>query len=361
MENLKNFNFWKNKKILIIGHTGFKGSWLSKILSMLKAKVYGCSLKTKYKNDFFSKIEIFKIIEKNFFVDIRNKKELEKVIKKVKPSIIFHFAAQSLVIESIKNPYSTFDTNIIGTLNLLEILKNNKNLKSLIISTSDKCYENKNIKKKSFKENDKLGGDDPYSASKAMKEILINSYQKSQFQKKIIATVRAGNVIGGGDRNKHRIVPDIFSSVERNKKIIIRNPNHYRPWQFVLDPLYGYMLLAKKIYQNNVNYVGAYNFGPKKNGIIKVKDLLNKIKNISKFKNKIKLINKNKFNEKKVINLSYFKAKKSLKWSPVFDINKTVKYTSDWYTSYNNKQKVIEITEFQINSYLRNISAKKLF
>ena len=260
-------NFYKNKKIFITGITGFKGSWLASVLLSYGAKIYGIGFNPNKNKKFFYKLNLDKKINLKI-IDINNYNKLKIYINKIKPSIIFHLAAQPLIYESYVKPYETININTIGTLNILNICKNLKSLKSLICVTSDKCYKSNNSTK-GFKEDDILGGEDPYSASKASAEIIINSYIKSYFKKLNVgvASARAGNVIGGGDWSPNRLIPDIIKSLTNDKKIIIRNPKFNRPWQHVLDPIYGYLLLAKKLYYKPRIYSGPYNFGPKPNNV----------------------------------------------------------------------------------------------
>ena len=239
-------NFYKNKKVLVTGATGFKGAWLCYWLVMLGAKVYGIGYNPNKNKNLFYSLKLNKKIKLKLF-DIRNKKKLESFVKTSKPTIVFHLAAQPLILESYKKPYLTYTVNTLGTLNILETVKNNNTIKSLVCITSDKCYESNNSTK-GFKETDKLGGEDPYSGSKASAEIMIGTYQKSFFNEKKcgIASARAGNVIGGGDWSENRLIPDSINSIMKNKTIYIRNPNFNRPWQHVIEPLYGYLILAKK-------------------------------------------------------------------------------------------------------------------
>ena len=244
--------FYKNKKVFITGHTGFKGSWLTSCLLNFGAKVMGFSKKDE-KISSYKKICYHQKVN-NIYSDILNYKLLKKSITKFKPDIIIHLAAQSLVSESYKNPYQTIETNVMGTLNIINISRSIKSLKSLVVITSDKCYLNKEFKK-GYKESDTLGGDDPYSASKASAEHVFNAYAKSflNYQRKFgFASARAGNVIGGGDWSKDRLIPDSIKSIINKKKLIIRNPNSTRPWQHVLEPVSGYLLLAKKLYEDKL-------------------------------------------------------------------------------------------------------------
>ena len=243
-----NKKYWNNRRVFVTGHTGFKGSWLCIYLSLLGAKVTGYSLKPKNKPNLFELANIKKLIKKSVIADIRNFNKLLYEIKKSKADTIFHLAAQPLVRYSYKNPKETFDTNFNGTLNILECVKNIKTIKTTVIITSDKVYDVN--KSKIFKENDLLGGIDPYSASKVCIEHLFFSYKKSFFDKnnkQKLATVRAGNVIGGGDYSEDRLIPDIYKFKKKRKKIILRNPRAIRPWQHVLEPLSGYLLLAQNL------------------------------------------------------------------------------------------------------------------
>ena len=298
----KNRDFWKNKRVFITGHTGFKGSWLVIFLNLLKAKVTGYSLKPN-KYSLFNQANCSRILKNNFYSNINNLNDLKKKIKISRPQLIFHLAAQPLVSDSYKNPLKTFKTNIIGTANLIEAIKYSDTVEAVIIITTDKVYKIKK-KSKSFVENDELGGKDPYSASKASAEIVVNSFIDSFFKKKDkkikIVTARSGNVLGGGDYSKNRIIPDILNAINKNKKLVIRNPNHIRPWQHVIEPICGYLILGQKLYNNQINNLGhSWNFGPKSNSFITVFQLLMKIKKIKKIKKIDKIFNKkNKYKEK---------------------------------------------------------------
>ena len=259
-----NKKFWKNKKVLITGHTGFKGGWLSVWIKMLGAKVSGYSINPVTKKNFFSSVKLKKIFFRDYRKNIQNLKNFDDCIKKTKPQIIFHLAAQPQVLESFKNPLDTILTNVVGTANLLEIIKKYKFIKSIVIVTTDKVYKN-NEKKIKFSENDHLGGDDLYSSSKACADIITHSYFKSFLEDSNcgIATARAGNCIGGGDWTKFRILTDASEAFLKNKNLYIRNPNSTRPWQHVLESLYGYIILAEKIFGNKQKkYCTSWNFGP---------------------------------------------------------------------------------------------------
>ena len=345
--------FYKNKKVLITGATGFKGAWLSLWLLSLGCKVTTLGYNpNKNKNLFYS----LKLHKKTnlYLIDIRDKKKVENVIKKNKIEIIFHLAAQPLIFESYSKPYSTYEINTIGTLNMLEISKNNSTVKSLVCVTSDKCYKS-NFSTKGFKENDQLGGEDPYSGSKACAEIIINTYIKSYLKKgkKLgIASARAGNVIGGGDWSANRLIPDLINSLLKNKTIIIRNPNFNRPWQHVLEPLFGYLILAKNLYKNPNKFSGPWNFGTRKNTVTSVKKIALIIINFWG-RGKIKVKKNKKFYEQENLQLNIYKSEKNLKWKPKYTIRESLKLTVDWYKNVLIKKKSpIDQTQSQIFKYL---------
>jgi CDP-glucose 4,6-dehydratase len=354
VESLKNLKkFWSKKKVFVTGHTGFKGTWLCIILKFLNAKVYGFSLHPKNKS-LFNQTKIKNKIESNTYGDINNIKKLRKKIRLLKPEIIIHLAAQPLVIESYKKPLQTFQTNIIGTLNLLEIIRNEKFVKSVIIITTDKVYKF-NKKNLPFKETDPLGGYDPYSSSKVGAELIVDCYIKSFFQNSKlnnkISTARAGNVIGGGDYSNNRLLPDIINSINKKQKIIIRNPNHIRPWQHVVEPLIGYLILAKKQYQNKIKYRNhAWNFGPDSNSFKKVIDVVKIIKNLKNFDYKISRINK--IRESQSLKLDNYKSVKKLNWLPKWDIFESINHTIKWNDEFKRGISAKKICENQILMYL---------
>jgi CDP-glucose 4,6-dehydratase len=355
MEKYKKIiNFWRNKKVFITGHTGFKGSWMILMLNLFGAKIYGFSLKP-YKKSLFNQANCSKLVKKNIYSDVNNEKKLSRSITKIKPDIIFHLAAQPLVSEGYKSPIKTFDTNINGTINVLNAIKKCKSLKSAVIVTTDKVYKVQNSKKH-YSEDDELGGSDPYSASKVCAEIITNSYIQSYFKttnlKNRVSSARSGNVIGGGDYAKNRLVPDIIYSINNNKKLKIRNPNHIRPWQHVIEPTFGYLKLAQLQFENKLQNVQAtWNFGPNKRSFVKVINIINKIKKVKKLKTKI--VNKRKFSETKVLKLNNYKAKKMLNWKPKWDLNKSLNNVIDWNNQYKKNKNAKQICEKQIINYLK--------
>ncbi len=355
-----NFSNFKNKKILITGHTGFKGFWLSISLLNLGAKIVGISLKPNiFQKKVLSKLKDKQI--KNYFFNIQNYTKLKKIILQNQPDYIFHLAAQPIVSLSFLSPLDTWKTNLIGTGNLLETLKFIKKKCVVIIVTSDKCYkiqENKKII--FFKESDALGGNDPYSASKASSEIIFMSYYKSFLEKKknlSIVSVRAGNIIGGGDWSKDRIIPDCVRSWIKSKSVYLRNPNSIRPWQHILDALNGYLLLAKIISKSKKLNGQSFNFGPDKNSIKTVKNLCETFKIYWSGKNKIKIKKNKQFYETKTLALSVEKAKKKLKWKPILTFNKSLNLTANWYQNYYKKFDIIDNYEMQIE-YFKQLCKK---
>lgn len=344
-------NFFSNKKILITGHTGFKGAWLCQILLLFKAKILGIS-KNKFDENLFNSLNIHNRIFKSLKIDLTNYSKSEKEILKFKPDIVFHLAAESLVIPSIIEPKKTLNNNLNSSINIFEILKKIKTLKSFICVTSDKCYEiTKN--KKSFKENDKLGGSDPYSISKACTELIFNFYKNNSVTSNVgYASVRAGNIIGGGDFTKYRLIPDLVKANYNKKEIILRDPNNIRPWQHVLDCLFGYLTLSKKIYKNPNKYSGSWNFGPKKIGL-KAIELTRLIKKNKSYKDlKIKVV-RNKYKENHFLSLNTEKSKKLLKFDNIILTNEMVSITLDWYEKYySSKKEIIFYSDLQIKKYI---------
>tara|TARA_E500000178_G_scaffold74274_1_gene72055 strand:- start:16602 stop:17717 length:1116 start_codon:yes stop_codon:yes gene_type:complete len=357
-----NNKFWKNKKVLVTGHTGFKGGWLCMFLNNLGCKISGYALNPAGKKNFFEATNLKKILTNDFRKNINNLGELDKAIKKIKPEIIFHLAAQSSVIESFKNSHNTITSNIVGTANIMEVSKKYSFIKSVVIITTDKVYQNYK-EKKYFDENSQLGGDDIYSGSKACCELLVHSYRKSFFQnsKCNIATVRAGNCFGGGDWTPDRIVKDILENFYKNKNLVLRNPNATRPWQHVLEPLMGYLKLAEKLHSKDGNqFCEPWNFGPSLKQNMKVKNLVEIFQNKMKSKSKI-IINKNdkRFHNKKInifesknLNINSKKISKRLNWKPKLSLDNSIDLTVIWYKSFRAKKNVFDLTNKQIKYYL---------
>lgn len=348
-------SFWKNKKVFITGHTGFKGSWLTCVLNHLGAKISGYALDPISKPNFFDNLNLSKFLSHDFRDNIQNFTSLNKAIKKTKPDIVFHLAAQSSVLVSYKNPEDTIKTNIFGTFNLLKSIKLNKSVKAAIIVTTDKVYLNED-KKINFNEDSKLGGHDLYSSSKACCEIITESFVKSfiEKQKCKIATVRSGNCIGGGDWTEDRIIKDCVEAFVSKKNLIIRSPNATRPWQHVMEPICGYLKLAEKLFnQNGQKFIGSWNFGPSKTNlsVLNLAKIGKKVFN-SKSKIIIRKNNKTNLHESKYLSLNSKKSFKYLNWKVYMKPENSLKLTFDWYkTFYKNKKKVVELTISQFENY----------
>ena len=343
-----NKKFWKNKKVFITGHTGFKGTWLFLFLKELGANVHGYSINYAKNKHIFTKKNLIKL---NTIGDVKNYNKLEKTILNFKPEIIIHLAAQPLVIKSYKDPYETFITNMIGTLNIINISKKLKKIKSICIITTDKVYEDRKYIK-AFKENDNLAGVDPYSASKVSAEIIAKSYFDSYFKKENISlfTTRAGNVIGGGDWSSNRLIPDIIRSYNTSKKIIVRNPNYIRPWQHVLDVLNGYLILIQSSFKKTIG--GGWNLGPAINDEKSVIDIIKYYKNIISLNYKIldKKNNKNQLYESKYLRLNSSKIRNLIGWKNKLTIDQSLNWTLDWYL--NKKNSSLEKNINQIRTFI---------
>lgn len=333
---------YKNRKVLVTGDTGFKGSWLVMCLLELGAEVIGYALEPKTDQDNYVICNLSNKYN-HINADIRDYDKLSQVIKEYEPEIIFHLAAQALVLESYKNPLETFSINMMGTLNILEIARKNDFVRAVVNVTSDKCYQN-NEWLYSYREIDPLGGNDPYSASKAASEIINNSYLNSFFKTSnsaLIASARAGNVIGGGDYSENRLVPDCVKAIRNDQEIIIRNPNSIRPWQYVLEPLYGYLLLGEKLLSKDMTFSGAWNFGPENKNFVTVKNLVEKIIKYSKkgsFEIKESL---SAPKESTFLRLDTSKANYILKWNSILDIEKSIECTINDYSIEKESKEVV--------------------
>ena len=349
-------NIYQNKKVLVTGHNGFKGSWLCLWLNKLGAKVTGIGLPSQNENSFFKANKISKLVE-DLTLDIRDLSSLNDLIIKNQPDFVFHLAAQALVRKSYKDPLETWSTNLVGTLNILESLRSLNKKCSCILITSDKCYENKEWAW-GYRENDSLGGPDPYSASKACAELAIKSYVKSFFNNKKnalvkISSARAGNVIGGGDWSEDRIVPDCIKAWSKGEIVQLRSPSSTRPWQHVLEPLSGYLLLGSKLYNNDSLHGESFNFGPQ---IAENNSVLDLVKTMSEFWEKVKWISNEdemKLYESGLLNLNCDKAFFDLDWHSVLSFKETIRYTIEWYRSfYEDNLNIQNMSLSQIDNYV---------
>lgn len=351
-------NIYRNKKVFVTGHTGFKGSWLILWLKRLGADVCGYALKPDTKPSMFKALELQNHCQSEFG-NILNFKRLEAVMTQFNPDIVFHLAAQALVRYSYSQPILTYKTNVIGSLNVLEVARKCKNLKAFVNITTDKCYENKEIER-GYKEDEPMGGYDMYSSSKACVEIMSSSFRRSFLQEGYaMATARAGNVIGGGDWALDRLVPDCIRYINSNKKIEIRNPASVRPWQFVLEPLSGYLLLGQKLLKEGKKYAESFNFGPTKESVLKVAEVAKKVcQNYGK--GEVVINKKDTLHEANLLMLDIEKAKNVLGWFPSLSIDEAIKKTAEWYKHFFQKDiNMYEFTIQQIKEYEESLKWNK--
>jgi CDP-glucose 4,6-dehydratase len=341
--NLYN-RIYSGKTILITGNTGFKGSWLANILIRLGANVIGYSLQPNTSPNHF---QILGLDYQTYYGNINNLRKISEVIEIHKPDIIFHLAAQPLVRESYNNPVDTYLTNVIGTANVLESARISKTVKAIVVVTTDKCYEN-NEQNYGYVETDRMGGYDPYSSSKGCVELLTSSYRNSFFNLSsfgidhytLIASARAGNVIGGGDWSDDRLIPDIIKAALNKKEVIIRNPLSTRPWQHVLEPLNGYLLLGEKLLNGQKEFASGWNFGPEEDKVLQVQEII-KLSQLNWENITYKIENeKNNLHEATLLSLNISKAKKYLDWKPIWNNEKSVEKTIKWYKNYYLKRTI---------------------
>ncbi len=357
-ENLK--NTYNGKKVFLTGHTGFKGAWMLKTLLMLGAEVKGYALAPQTNDDLYNLIN-GDLICKSVIADIRDKNCLESELKSFEPDFVFHLAAQPLVRLSYDYPTETFEVNAIGTANLLDAVRTLNNKCSVVLITTDKVYHN-NEWDYPYREVDRLGGYDPYSASKACSELIIDCYRNSFFNsnniavhKKGIAVARAGNVIGGGDWSKDRLIPDIAKAFSANNAVNIRNPKSVRPWQHVLEPVIGYLVLAAKLHENPMQYGQAYNFGPNLSDALSVEQMCNlAVQSWGSGSFEIEQ-DANQPHEAKLLKLDISKTIADLHWKPKLTANDAINWTVDWYKAFANDK--LGIDTFSKNQIMNFINA----
>lgn len=354
-----NTDFWNGRKVFVTGHTGFKGSWLCLWLSRMGAEITGYSLKPSTTPSLFGLCNIESLIKKNIFADIRDTIQLNAAMKDAQPEVVIHMAAQPLVRESYKNPFETYEVNVMGTVNLMEAIRNCKSVVAVVNVTTDKCYENKEWHW-GYRENEPLGGHDPYSSSKACSELVTSAYRSSFLNSQIdgriiaVASARAGNVIGGGDWAADRLIPDIVRSIMDDQKIIIRNPISIRPWQHVLEPLSGYLLLAEKLYQKGEKYASAWNFGPSDEDAKPVEWIVQEM--CQKWPgSSYEVDNASHPHEAQYLKLDCSKAKAELNWQPRWNLEHTLEKIMEWTRCYSNGESMVEITLGQIEEYTNSI------
>ncbi|MDR3048213.1 MAG: CDP-glucose 4,6-dehydratase [Bacteroidales bacterium] len=347
---MRNFSSYCDKKVFLTGHTGFKGSWLALWLTLLGAKVCGYSLPPNTEPSLF-KILNLKDKIKNIEADIKDFGKLKKELNAFSPDIIFHLAAQPLVRLSYTEPNETYQTNVMGSLNILEAAYSCKSVKAFVNVTTDKCYENKEVKYR-YKEDDPFGGYDIYSSSKACVEILSSSFRRSFLKDSYaLATARAGNVIGGGDWSQDRLIPDCIKSINEDKPIEIRNSLSVRPWQHVLEPLSGYLKLGQLLLEKGQEYAQGFNFGPNEESVLKVSEVAQKVVDYYG-KGKVIVSKKDDLHEAGLLMLNIEKAKKILNWEPAYFADEAIKKTVDWYKNfYTNNIDMLNFTISQIDEY----------
>jgi CDP-glucose 4,6-dehydratase len=345
---------FSGKTVLVTGHTGFKGSWLSLWLTELGAKVVGYALPPETEPSLYEQLNLKALMDSRIG-DIRDAALLEKTLRETRPEIVFHLAAQPLVRRSYEQPIETFSVNVIGTANLLEAVRKTESVRVCEVITTDKCYENRE-KDYAYSEDDKLGGRDPYSASKACAEIVVSSYRDSFFSKSgsaSISSTRAGNVIGGGDWAKDRLIPDCARALSLNQPITVRNPRSVRPWQFVLDPLSGYLSLASLQWQEPARYAEAWNFGPRLGSARCVGDVVDLVLRAWGSGRRVDSIDPAAPHEAGLLQLDSSKAMERLKWRPVYDLEESVRQTMAWYRASQEPHfNALDFTRRQIQDYM---------
>lgn len=351
-----NKEFWKTKKVLITGHTGFKGSWLSLWLQACEAQLFGYSLGVPTTPSLF---EIGQVADGMVSImgDIRDLSHLMRVVKEHEPQIVIHMAAQSLVRVSYEDPIQTYSTNIMGTMNILEVVRNSDSVRVLLVITSDKCYENQEWFW-GYRESDPMGGHDPYSSSKGCAELITTAYDRSFFSKEplidapvFVASTRAGNVIGGGDWARDRLVPDIMKAILEKQPVFIRYPKAIRPWQHVLEPLRGYLILAEKLWHYGRQFVGPWNFGPNDQESKPVSWIVDSLIKLWGEEACWKTDSAEHPHESNYLKLDCSKARILLGWTPILTLNKSLEWIVEWYRAYSSGKDMHHITQNQIARY----------
>lgn len=358
---MEHFNdIYRGKRILVIGHNGFKGSWLSLWLHKLGAEVVGFSLEDYYNDYVYRKTNLSSLLFADEAGDINDHDRLREVFTRHQPTIVFHLAAQPLVRQSYEQPLETLRTNVMGTAHVLECIRNSPSVESAVIVTTDKCYKNKE-RKDGYTETDELAGYDPYSSSKACAELIVDAYRRSFFthENKLVATVRAGNVVGGGDFATDRLIPDCINHLRNDEPIRIRNPHHGRPWQHVLEPLYGYLLVGQRLLDGHETYAGPWNFGPRTDMCIPVRQVVELV---------IKHFGRGEFvceegrdttkHETCTLVLDSTKATRELGWHPVWDIDTTIRMTVEGYRRLEGHD-AHGLCTSQIDEYTRQFEGRE--
>lgn len=349
-----NPQFWRGRRVLVTGHTGFKGGWLSLWLQQLGADVLGYSLPPPGSESLFALAAVGEHMQ-SVLADVRDAARLRDAIGDFRPEIVFHLAAQPLVRQSYLQPVETFDVNVMGTVHVLEAVRDEASCRVVINITSDKCYENREWVW-GYRESDPLGGHDPYSSSKGCAELVTAAYRRSFFQKSLgrqvgVASVRAGNVIGGGDFSKDRIVPDIMTAVRTGTALRVRNPDAVRPWQHVLEPLHGYLLLAERLWENPAQYADGWNFGPTHEGIQPVRWIVSKLSEYSGDRLTWQIDTAEKPHEAQLLMLDSTKARQKLGWEPRWTLEHALLAVAEWFDAYEHGDAMRHVTLRQIAAH----------
>jgi CDP-glucose 4,6-dehydratase len=344
-------NFWNNRRVFITGHTGFKGGWLTLWLSILGAKVTGYALPPNTRPNFFSAVNLERHLTQGYLANINDYPALEAALANANPQIILHLAAQPLVRRSYAEPLETYQTNVMGTVNLLQATRSCAALEAIVVVTSDKCYENQ-AWPWGYRETDVLGGYDPYSNSKACQELVVSAFRQSYLQGKgvAIATARAGNVIGGGDWSDDRLIPDAMRAYDAKARLIIRSPRATRPWQHVLEPLGGYLALAEQLCSNQ-GLAGGWNFGPRESDVRTVEEVLQLTSQRLPAGLQWEVDTLTQLHEARLLKLDCSKSMSLIGWKPRWTLEQALTYTCDWYSHFSSELNMNQISQSQIASY----------
>ncbi len=359
-----NSEFWRTKKVFLTGHTGFKGSWLSLWLGSLRAETVGYALAPPTRPSLYELAGV-KNGMKSILGDVLDLEHLRRVVREHTPEVVFHMAAQSLVRRSYDDPVGTYATNVLGTVHLLEAVRDIPSVRAVVIVTTDKCYENREDHR-GYRETDRLGGDDPYASSKAAAELVTAAYQKSFFNagkneaKTGVATARAGNVVGGGDWATDRLIPDVMRAVLEGRDLLIRHPHAIRPWQHVLDPLCGYLTLAEWLWQDPERFSESWNFGPDESEALPVSTVLERLRELWGPGISWRFDDGAHPHEAEYLKLDCTKAKAELGWEPQWNLNSALEATVQWYKAHQSRQDVRSVAERQIRSYQSTLSLPEI-
>jgi len=351
-------SFWKDKRVFVTGHTGFKGGWLCLWLKQLGAEVTGYALPSITEPSLFDVAHVADRMN-SVLGDVRDREGLAQAMLKVKPEIVIHMAAQALVRYSYQNPVETYEVNVMGTVNLLEAVRACDSVRSVLVITSDKCYENQE-REAGYQEHEPMGGFDPYSNSKGCAELVVSAYRQSFFENGkhvAIATARAGNVIGGGDWSEDRLIPDMVRAFSAGESVVIRNPSAVRPWQYVLEALHGYLLLLERMEENHMAFSQAWNFGPDEQGARDVAWIIERF--VGSWGDAAWCIEPDGKNlhEAHLLKLDCSKARRELAWQPVLELEQAIEWIADWYRHYRDGGNMLEFSVQQLAIYQSKVIA----